>query len=775
MLKLKTVTIRNFRSYGDYDTTLRLDNLGPVLITGEIDDPTKRNGAGKSTLVDAIIWCLFGKLPSKDRPADHVINWETKQNCSVTLETDEGYTIQRTRNLDGHNDLLIKGNGVDITDSTNDKAQQHLKRLFGLDFDIFMNSTFFAQFNKAFLELSDVKRKQSLERILGLSKFAHYVDVATEKIKAIELEQAKSKLELEQRERDVFKITQTIENTHQLSDEFETKRQEDKDKLQEELDHVNERYQKQIDELLSKIQAAKVELAKVVTYDVAKLKTEWSSYNRILEAIKQTEDTLENIRTAIVEVEKNIAVLSSRGTNSTHKQSLDEAQKRLLNSKVRDQIDVAALKRSWDEFSRDHRILEGRIESKKAAINEKKTLKKRLETELENWEQKIETTCPTCKQVIPKAHAESAIKPLLEEIRLIIEQIETETNALKPLEEALVDHTPPTITMNEATLLNEQRQSELELQESMKREKEKYERLISQENDAEQARTKELNGEKEKLKQLETWKSTWVDKQQKFKEKAVAPIATLEEAAAKKKEYDSTVREIEAYESSIKQTEQAREQRKEDIRDAIKDTLEKPNPYSKIIEDQNKELTESKKKKETSQAKVAKFDTLLEHLTYIKQSYSDRRKIKAYLLQRLIPYFNERIRYYLKSFGCGFDLEFNAFLQSKTGKWPYELWSGGERRRIDLAIMFAQHDLHISIYEQQCNILVFDEVDSRLDADGVRAFVELLYKEFVDQTDKTKPNSILVISHKDEMRDAFPAKIMVRKENGFSRIEEIRG
>jgi len=775
MLKLKTVTIRNFRSYGDYDTTLRLDNLGPVLISGEIDDPTKRNGAGKSTLVDAIIWCLFGKLPSKDRPADFVINWDTKQNCSVTLETSEGYTIQRTRNVDGHNDLLIKGNGVDITDSTNDKAQQHIKRLFGLDFDIFMNSTFFAQFNKAFLELSDVKRKQSLERILGLSKFAHYVDVATEKIKAIELEQAKSKVELEQRERDVLKITQTIENTHQLSDEFETKRQEDKNKLQEELDHVNERYQRQIDELLGKIQAAKVELAKIVTYDVAKLKTEWSSYNRILEAIKQTEDTLENIRAAIVEVEKNIAVLNSRGTTSTHKQSLDEAQKRLLDSKVRDQIDETVLKESWDEFSRDHQILEGRIESKKAAINEKKILKKRLETELENWEQKIETTCPTCKQVIPKAHADTAIKPLLEEIRLIVEQIETETKALKPLEEALVDHAPPSITMNEAALLNGQRRSELELQESLKREKEKYERLISQENDAEQARTKELDGEKEKFKQLETWKSTWIDKQQKFKEKAVAPVATLEEAAAKKKEYDSSVREIEAYEGSIKQTEQAREQRKEDIRDAIKDTLEKPNPYEKIIEDQNKELNESKKKKETSQAKVTKFDTLLEHLIYIKQSYSDRRKIKAYLLQRLIPYFNERIRYYLKSFGCGFDLEFNAFLQSKTGKWPYELWSGGERRRIDLAIMFAQHDLHISIYEQQCNILVFDEVDSRLDADGVRAFTELLYKEFVDQTDKTKPNSVLVISHKDEMRDAFPAKIMVRKENGFSRIEEIRG
>jgi hypothetical protein len=58
MLEIKSISWRNFLSYGDYLTTLDVSNLGQCLITGEViekDGVTeslirKSNGAGKSTI-----------------------------------------------------------------------------------------------------------------------------------------------------------------------------------------------------------------------------------------------------------------------------------------------------------------------------------------------------------------------------------------------------------------------------------------------------------------------------------------------------------------------------------------------------------------------------------------------------------------------------------------------------------------------------------------------------------------------------------------------------
>jgi exonuclease SbcC len=126
----------------------------------------------------------------------------------------------------------------------------------------------------------------------------------------------------------------------------------------------------------------------------------------------------------------------------------------------------------------------------------------------------------------------------------------------------------------------------------------------------------------------------------------------------------------------------------------------------------------------------------------------------------------------MDAFGCEYDLEFNSFLQTKSDQWPYEFWSGGEKTRINLAIQFAIFNLHQSIYESQCNVLVFDEVDGKLDTDGINGFVNLLYKDFIDSSNEGKPDTILVISHKNEMRDMFPTKMLVVKDGRVSRIEE---
>jgi len=162
------------------------------------------------------------------------------------------------------------------------------------------------------------------------------------------------------------------------------------------------------------------------------------------------------------------------------------------------------------------------------------------------------------------------------------------------------------------------------------------------------------------------------------------------------------------------------------------------------------------------------MDLLLTHTAYLKSMYSDKNKLKSLILTDLIPFLNERLAYYLEAMGMDTVIQFTQALQLKSDKWNYEYFSGGERKRMDVAVMFALYDLHTAIYGHQCNIVVLDEIDGRLDTQGIEAFVDVIWKDFAKKDDA--PDATIIISHKKEMIDQFPTRIVVSKEDAFSSI-----
>ena len=170
----------------------------------------------------------------------------------------------------------------------------------------------------------------------------------------------------------------------------------------------------------------------------------------------------------------------------------------------------------------------------------------------------------------------------------------------------------------------------------------------------------------------------------------------------------------------------------------------------------------------TTGSKLAKLDKLLLHYNYICRAYTDRRKIKSYMLSEYIPYLNGRIEYYCGRFGLDLKIEFTDALGTKNEKWGYDSFSGGECKRFDVAMMFAMFDLHTLMYGRQCNIIVFDEIDGRLDIRGAEAFVDVLKTDFADKVD-----SIFVISQRPDMRGVLPSEIKIVSEDRLSRIAEI--
>ena len=106
MKYIKSVSIKNFFSYGPQETVIDLSGNGTTSISG-------CNGVGKSTIIEAMLFALYGKT-RQEKVAD-VVNRSVGKDCKVSVEfvgdDDEVYKVLRYRAHTTHKDkvYLFKG------------------------------------------------------------------------------------------------------------------------------------------------------------------------------------------------------------------------------------------------------------------------------------------------------------------------------------------------------------------------------------------------------------------------------------------------------------------------------------------------------------------------------------------------------------------------------------------------------------------------------------------------------------------------------------------
>lgn len=599
MLELKSILLRNYLSFGDYETILQLDNLGACLITGEVVDtsdevsPNKlSNGVGKSSLTEAILWCLFGRTTRVERPGDKVINFFTQKNCIVELKFKNGDMLRRTRNVDGHDDLLLIKDGESIHHNgalgTTTMEQRRINQLLNLDWDLFCGSTFFSQFGQSWMEISDVKRKEALEREFHMDKIQHYADAAKEKLDSSKAEQER--------------LLASITNTQSTLDT----------------------YNAQIEQF-------------------TKASTTFDAQKR--ERLKQAADVFNGLvaqRDAVKLIDKN----SVSQQWAAYKMSCDGLSKK--------QDAIYALERDKRNIDTDIARQEGLIRK---------------------WKGKG-AVCSECEQPIPAEHINS--------------KITTPQQKLADLKSNL------------ASIAAQIKSQQAELAKSKIDIESKKPTLTVEQVESDRRRWQGLDAHVQSQK------------------------STMDKIGAEQNHYDDTLADLGVKVSGCKT-----------------------------------EISAISKK-------VSKLDRLILHLSYIHRAYHDRRKIKSYMLSEYIPYLNERIKYYSKRFELDLSIEFTSALGVKSNYWGYQFFSGGECKRFDVAMMMAMFDLHTLMYGRRSNIVVFDEVDGRLDPRGAELFADILRTDFTSKVD-----SILVISQRIDMRGSLPSEIKIVREDRFSRIAEV--
>ena len=200
--RISSVKCKNFLSFQDLE--FEYEHNGLTLVSGWDVDREIFTGAGKSTFMDAPYYAMFGKT-SKNLKADEVVNRSAKKDCYVelTLASNEGnYTIKRYRKHNQYkNDLvLIAPDGNEIRGKDNSETQKMIEEIIGLTPEVFLNATYFTQFNliDKFLSASDTEKKKLIAEISNTQVYDDIEQVVKERFKEIkeELDAKSQKLSL---------------------------------------------------------------------------------------------------------------------------------------------------------------------------------------------------------------------------------------------------------------------------------------------------------------------------------------------------------------------------------------------------------------------------------------------------------------------------------------------------------------------------------------------------------------------------------------------------
>jgi exonuclease SbcC len=109
----------------------------------------------------------------------------------------------------------------------------------------------------------------------------------------------------------------------------------------------------------------------------------------------------------------------------------------------------------------------------------------------------------------------------------------------------------------------------------------------------------------------------------------------------------------------------------------------------------------------------------------------------------------------------------NIIVSDAVGSREYELFSGGEAFRVNFAIRLALSRMLTKRAGARLQMLVIDEGFGSQDAEGLQHVVEVIKQIQHDFA------TILVITHLEELKDAFPARIEVEKTASGSQLKVV--
>jgi len=182
---IKSIKAINFLPWKKLEFTF---DPGVVLLTGWNKQDGTSEAIGKSSILNALTFCLYGKLP-KDVNIDQVIHTGEK-SCSVEVELDNGNSIVRTRSP---NKLYIKKtdgsieSGKDVRD-----CQKLIDQVIGMSFETFCQTVYYPQnYQNKFITANEEQKAKILSEIQDLSIFDRAAKKSNDSLKELKTDHLK--------------------------------------------------------------------------------------------------------------------------------------------------------------------------------------------------------------------------------------------------------------------------------------------------------------------------------------------------------------------------------------------------------------------------------------------------------------------------------------------------------------------------------------------------------------------------------------------------------
>ena len=205
-------------------------------------------------------------------------------------------------------------------------------------------------------------------------------------------------------------------------------------------------------------------------------------------------------------------------------------------------------------------------------------------------------------------------------------------------------------------------------------------------------------------------------------------------------------------------------ERNAELEEEILELKNSKNEFDILIENCSKEISILENEILDLQKKL----NILESAKYVVSEDG----VKTFIIKKMLNLLNSRLNFYLQALEapckCEFNESFEETIFNERGvECSYFNFSGGERKRIDLAILFMFQDILRMQTGTSFSLSMYDELfDSALDEKGVDKILNIL-KERV----KSFEENIYIISHnKASIKVGIDNVILLEKQDGKTRI-----
>lgn len=236
MLKIKSVTAKNFLSIGAVTQSVNFDRADLTLVIGENLDlggesSGSRNGVGKTTILNALSYALYGQALNNIKK-DNLINKTNKKNMLVTVDFEKDgveYRIERGRKPNVLR-VLVGGSEREITDEAQGdsrETQEFLESVMNMSHTMFKYIVAMNTYTEPFLNLKAADQREVIEQLLGITLLSEKADILRNQIRETKALISEEEYRIKGIHEANERIEQQIKNMITRSSEWEKKKESD--------------------------------------------------------------------------------------------------------------------------------------------------------------------------------------------------------------------------------------------------------------------------------------------------------------------------------------------------------------------------------------------------------------------------------------------------------------------------------------------------------------------------------------------------------------------